>query len=173
VLLTREPGGSPGAERLRELLLAGSTRFTPLAETLLHVAARADHVAHTIGPALAAGTVVVSDRFCDSTMAYQGFGQGVDRDTIARLAAAVGPAPDLTLVLEVGEAVAAARLARRGVRPDRYERLDPDFHARVRAGFRAIAAAEPGRCALVAAEGTEAEVHRRIMETVRERLALP
>ncbi len=170
-LLTREPGGSPGAEHLRSLLLAGEAPLAPQAETLLHFAARADHLARTILPALAAGFWVVCDRFTDSTMAYQGYGLGADRAFIARLTELVGVAPQLTLVLQVSEAVGAARLRHRGVRPDRYERLDPAFHARVRAGFRAIAEAEPARCRLIDADGTAAEVHWRILGVIDEALA--
>ncbi len=170
VLLTREPGGSPGAERLRCLLLAGEARFAPQAETLLHFAARADHLECTILPALAAGFWVVCDRFTDSTMAYQGYGLGADRAFIARLTEMIGVAPQLTLVLQVSEAVAVARLRHRGVRPDRYERLDPAFHTRVRAGFRAIAEAEPARCRLIDADGTAAEVHWRVLRAVHEAL---
>jgi dTMP kinase len=166
VLLTREPGGSPGAERLRALLLGGEPRFAPEAETLLHFAARADHVARTIRPALAAGMWVVCDRFADSTMAYQGYGLAADRAGIAMLAGLIGLVPDLTLVLDVSAAVATARLAARGVRPDHYERLGAAFHARVRAGFRAIAEAEPARCRLIGADGPAAEVHETIMRAV-------
>jgi dTMP kinase len=168
-LRTREPGGSPGAERLRALLLAGETSFAPEAETLLHFAARADHVARTIRPALEAGLWVICDRFSDSTMAYQGYGQGAPLETIAALVQLVRPRPDLTLVLDVSERVAATRLRMRAARPDRYERLDAGFHARVRAGFRAIAAAEPARCRLIAGDGTEAEVHGQIMAAIGER----
>lgn len=172
VLLTREPGGSPGAELLRCLLLSEKASFSPQAETLLHFAARADHLARTIRPALAAGSWVVSDRFFDSTMAYQGYGQGADRAEIATLIGLVGPRPDLTVILDLPEDLAQARLAARNGRPDRYEQLGLAFHARVRAGFRAIAVAEPARCALVAADGAKAEVHRRIMAVLRARLGL-
>ena len=153
MLLTREPGGAPGAETLRTLLLSGRHDWSAEAETLLHFAARAEHVARTIRPALAAGMVVVCDRFTDSTMAYQGYGQGADRARIAALTGLLGIAPDLTLVLDVSEAVAAVRMAGRGRAPDRYDRLGAGFHERVPAGFRAIAAAEPGRCRLVDANG--------------------
>jgi len=169
VLNTREPGGSPGAERLRALLLSGETSFAPQAETLLHFAARADHVARILRPALEAGLWVVCDRFSDSTMAYQGHGQGASLGMIATLTGLVGLVPDLTLVLDVSGPAAAARLGARGARPDYYERLDAAFHARVRAGFRAIAAAEPARCRLIAGDGTEAEVHGRIMAAIGER----
>lgn len=173
VLRTREPGGAPGAELLRELLLGGTVDWSAPAETLLHFAARAEHVETTIRPALAGGTWVVCDRFYDSTMAYQGYGQGADRAMIAALTRLLGIVPDLTLVLDVADAVAAERQVRRGVEPDRYERLDALFHARVRQGFRDIAAASPERCELIAADGTEAEVHAAIMATLRRRLAVP
>ncbi len=168
MLQTREPGGAPGAETLRDILLRGPG-FTPLAETLLHFAARAEHVAVTIRPALAAGRIVVCDRFFDSTMAYQGYGQGADRARIAQLADMVGLIPDLTLVLDVDPAAAAARLRGRGTRPDRYEAENAAFHARVAAGFRAIAAAAPGRCVLLPAGGTVDAVHHAVLAAVLAR----
>lgn len=171
-LRTREPGGAPGAERLRRLLLSGDAAWSPLAETLLHFAARAEHVARTIRPALEAGIWVVCDRFADSTMAYQGYGQGADRAAIATLSGMIGLVPDLTLVLDVSAATGAARLAARGLGADRYERLGSDFFARVNAGFRAIAAAEP-RCAIVSAEDGEDAVAARVLSVVRDRLGVP
>ncbi len=172
VLRTREPGGAPGAEMLRALLLGGS-EWSPLAETLLHFAARAEHVAKTIEPALDAGMWVVCDRFYDSTMAYQGYGQGVDRGVIASLIGIVGIVPDVTLVLDVSDEVAAARRAQRGGDVDRYERLDAAFHAYVRQGFREIAAAEPARCVLIPANESREDVHAAIMQIIRARLPLP
>jgi dTMP kinase len=163
VLRTREPGGSPGAELLRGILLGGSVDWAPRAETLLHFAARADHVAKTIGPALRAGTWVVCDRFFDSTLAYQGYGQGADRGFIASLIGLLGIAPDLTIVLDVAETVAMERMRQRGAGADRYERLDAAFHARVREGFRNIAAANPTRCVLLDASGAVEAVHAAIM----------
>ena len=168
VLRTREPGGAPGAELLRGLLLDDSHAWSGAAETLLHFAARAEHVAKTIRPALDAGMWVVCDRFYDSTMAYQGYGQGADRGLITALIGLVGIVPDLTLVLDVSERVALARQAQRGARADRYESLDLAFHARVRQGFRDIAAAE--RCVLLPADGAEADVHSAIMQALRTRL---
>ena len=129
---------------------------------LLHFAARAEHVARTIRPALQAGMTVVCDRFYDSTMAYQGYGQGADRAQIAAQIGLLGIVPDLTLVLDVPEDVAVARTAARGLAPDRYDRLGPGFHARVAAGFRAIADAEPERCRLIDASGDIDEVSARL-----------
>ena len=170
MVATREPGGSPGAEVLRALLLDPRGEWAPLTETLLHFSARADHVARTIRPALAHGTWVVCDRFYDSTMAYQGYGQLADRAAIAELSALIGLRPDLTLVLDVSEAAARQRMAGRGRAPDRYEREGAAFHERVRTGYRAIAAAESDRCVLIPGDGAPEDVHRAIMAAVSERL---
>ncbi|HVY18249.1 MAG TPA: dTMP kinase, partial [Rhodopila sp.] len=107
VVRTREPGGAPGAELLRGILLNGGIDWSPRAETLLHFAARSEHVAKTIEPALARGDWVVCDRFYDSTMAYQGYGQGADRGFISEQVRLAGIVPDVTIVLDVPEAVAA------------------------------------------------------------------
>jgi dTMP kinase len=173
VLRTREPGGAPGAEVLRELLLGGSVEWSAPAETLLHFAARAEHIETTIRPALASGTWVVCDRFYDSTMAYQGYGQGADRAMIAALTQMLGMVPDVTLVLDVSDTVAVERQLKRGADADRYERLDALFHARVRQGFRDIAAAAPERCVLLPGDGSEAHVHAAIMAALATRLSLP
>jgi dTMP kinase len=172
VLLTREPGGAPGAELLRGLLLEGTIDWSPQAETLLHFAARAEHVAKSIRPALDAGMWVVCDRFYDSTMAYQGYGQGADRAFIAAQIELLGLRPDLTLMLDVSAPVAAERLAGRGGGPDRYEQRDAAFHARVNAGFRTIAEAEPARCVIVPADGMLSDVHARMMDVVERTLSV-
>lgn len=170
VLRTREPGGAPGAEAIRGVLL-GQSAWDPVAECMLHFAARREHVVRTIRPALEAGTWVISDRFADSTMAYQVFGQGVPRAAFDGLAglALEGLRPDLTLVLDIGPEEGLARAAARG-ETNRYEALDPAFHRRVRAGFRAIAAAEPERCAVVDATGAPEGVVAEILRVVRARL---
>jgi dTMP kinase len=178
VRLTREPGGAPGAEAVRRLLLHdhSAVEWLPETEALLHYAARNEHVHRTIAPALAAGEWVISDRFAASTMAYQGYGSGVDRGWLARLDQLVmqGFAPDLTLVLDVGEGEAAARLALRGRPQDRYEALDGEFHRRVRDGFRAIAAAALESCRLIDGTGPADLVAERVLAAVREALsALP
>lgn len=174
VLLTREPGGAPGAEAIRALLLGGAAEWDARAEAMLHFAARREHVAKTIAPALARGVHVISDRFADSTWAYQGAGQGLPRPVFDALAALAldGLAPDLTLVLDLAP---EAGLARAGARAalDRYERQDAAFHARIRAAFLEIAAAEPGRCVVLDAAEGEAAVAARIATTLRERLGLP
>lgn len=173
VLCTREPGGAPGAEVLRGLLLSREHDWSPPAEVYLHFAARAEHVARTIQPALARGEIVISDRFADSTMAYQGYGLGADRTLIAALSRLVPVRPDLTLVLDVSPAVAAGRMAgrmaaRRQVL-DRYEAMGTAFHGRVAEGFAAIAAAEPDRCVVVSADGEVDEVHHAVLAVIARR----
>lgn len=173
VLVTREPGGSAGAEKIRSLLLEG-TGFDPVAEAMLMFAARREHVVATIRPALAAGMWVICDRFADSTRAYQCHGQGVPGEVYRKLAdlALEGLAPDLTLILDIPPEAGMARAAARGVAADRYERLDAGFHARVRAGFLAIAAAEPARCAVVDATHDADAVFAAIRAELGARLGL-
>ena len=172
VLRTREPGGAPGAEAIRGVLL-GQGSWDGVAECMLHFAARREHVARTIRPALEAGTWVVSDRFADSTLAYQCFGQGVPRAVWEALAAVTleGLRPDLTLVLDIAPEEGLARAATRG-ETNRYEDLDPECHERVRDGYRAIAAAEPGRCAVVDATDSPEGVAAAVLGIVRSRLSL-
>ena len=175
LLLTREPGGAPGAERLRSFLLAGEHQLSLRAETLLHVAARFDHIEQTIRPALAAGRLVVCDRFSDSTLAYQGYGLGqADSTILAFIRTLIGITPlvpDLTLLLDLPPHLARARLRHRGGDADRYERLDDAFHGRVAAGFREIASQEPGRVRLIDASGDADEVQRALLDAVTLRLA--
>ena len=173
IVETREPGGSPGAEEIRRLLTTGEVgRWSPMAETLLNFAARADHLRRTIRPALAAGRWVISDRFADSTMAYQGYGHGVDRGFIAAIAEAVlGPLqPDLTLVFDLPIEQGLARAARRRGGEDRYEKMGSDFHEALRRGFLAIAAAEPARCTVIDASGDEAQTWTLVAAAVNQRL---
>jgi dTMP kinase len=172
VVVTREPGGTPGAEAIRALMLDPSTELVPLADTLLVYAARADHAAKRIIPALEAGTIVLCDRFTDSTMAYQAYGLGVDRTRIAALSAMIGLVPDLTIILDLSPKRSASRLMARGLAPDRYERFGAEFNARVAGGFRAIAEAEPERCALVYADGDVDRIAARIEAALHEKLGL-
>jgi dTMP kinase len=169
-VLTREPGGSPGAEQIRALLVEGETdRWDPIAEALLHYAARRDHLRRTIEPELALGRWVVCDRFIDSTMAYQGYGHGLDRDFIRGLERAVigDLRPDLTLILDLPVELGLKRAAERHGTEARYEAMDRAFHERLRAGYRAIAAAEPDRCVLIDADAEPMLVQRRIRDAVR------
>jgi dTMP kinase len=174
--LTREPGGTPGAEEIRNLLVTGAVgRWDSLTETLLHYAARREHMARLILPALDSGQWIICDRFIDSTTAYQGYGQGIDLGTIARLRETVlgGFAPDLTLILDVSPETRRARTAARPGNEDRYERMNEAFHDRVRAGFHAIAQAEPGRCAVIAADQGIEAVSAALKDAVAKRLNLP
>lgn len=147
VVLTREPGGTPLAERIRELLLGAQDE--PLAaetELLLMFASRAQHVRQVVRPALRRGAFVISDRFTDSSYAYQGAGRGLDLEWIAALERrAVGLTPGLTLLLDLDVREGRARTAGRDLWPDRIESEQDDFFERVRAGFRARAAADPQR----------------------------
>ena len=170
VVLTREPGGTAGAERLRGLLLAPDADWSLKAEILLHFAARADHVEQVIRPALARGERVICDRFSDSTMAYQGYGQGGDRAMIADLARLMGVRPDLTIIFDLDVETSLRRLRERGAPADRYERLGRAFFERLRAGFLAIAAAEPDRCVVVDATEDVAAVTASVLAAVRDRL---
>lgn len=172
VLRTREPGGSPGAEAIRGVLL-GAGPWDPIAETMLHFAARREHVARMIEPALADGIWVVCDRFADSTLAYQVAGQGTPRAVWDGLAAMAlgGLRPDLTLVLDIAPEAGLARAEARG-ETNRYETLGLAFHGRIRQAFLDVAAAEPGRCAVVdATQGMDA-VTVAMRAVVRERLGL-
>jgi dTMP kinase len=176
VRTTREPGGSPAAEIIRKLLVEGEPgRWRPMTEALLHFAARKEHLETVVLPALAAGDWVVSDRFADSTMAYQGYGHRIGRAPIAALyQAVVGDfAPDLTLILDLPVDAGLARTGGRGHAEDRYERMDRAFHERVRTGFLDIARAEPQRCVVVDATGNLERVTALVFEAVATRLKVP
>jgi dTMP kinase len=176
VVTTREPGGSDGAERIRALLVSGEPgRWDGVSEALLHFAARRDHLIRTIWPALERGDWVLCDRFADSTLAYQGFGHGLDPEVIAALhRVAMGHfAPDLTLIFDLPVEVGLARAGRRGGTEDRYERMGLGFHQRLRQGFLGIAAANPLRCAVIDATPDPETVHRAVLETVAARVPLP
>ncbi len=172
VLRTREPGGAPGAERLRAMLLHQGP-WDGVTEMMLHFAARREHVARTLRPALEAGIWVVCDRFADSTLAYQCFGQGVPRAVWEKLAEVTleGLRPDLTLVLDMAPEAGMARAEARGD-TNRYEALGLGFHQRVHQGFLAVAEAEPQRCALVDAGAPPESVAAEIWKLVRGRLAV-
>jgi dTMP kinase len=176
VLLTREPGGSPGGEEIRRLLVEGvAGRWDALTEALLHLAARREHVVRAVQPALDAGRWVISDRFADSTVAYQGYAQNVGVDRVRALNAAIlGPLrPDLTLILDLAPAQALARMRVRGQPPDRYDGMDADFHRRLRDAFTEIATAEPDRCVLIDAAAPEDKVAARIAGVVAAHFGLP
>ena len=169
-LLTREPGGTATGERLRTLLLDPTLpALDRRTETLLLLAARAQHVAEVVAPALAAGSDVVCDRFSGSTIAYQGYGRGLDPAELAHLSAwaSAGIDPDRVVLLRTGAAVAAERLARRAGDNDRLEAEDAAFFARVDEGYAALAAADPVRWRVVDGTGSVDEVAARVAEAAR------
>lgn len=157
IVLTREPGGSPGAEAIRRLLVEGEPgRWSPRTEILLFTAARRDHLERTIEPALAAGKTVITDRFADSTRAYQGAARADLRplvDDLHRLM--IGTEPDLTLILDMDPGDALSRGLARQSGEDRFEEMGEGFQARVLEGFRALAAEAPERCRVVDAGRAE------------------
>ncbi len=174
-LVTREPGGSPGAEQIRKLMVEGEPgRWDAMTETLLAYAARTDHVARTIGPALRSGTWVISDRFSDSTFAYQGVGRGLDRETIRRIDRAVLDdfAPDLTLILDLDVKLGLERALARKDSENRFEKFGAGFHEKLRQAFLDIAKRSPDRCRMIDAGGTEDQVAEAIFSAVSRRFDL-
>lgn len=164
VALTREPGGSPGAEEIRRLLVEGAgERWSPETECLLFTAARRDHLERTIRPALAAGRVVVTDRFADSTRVYQGAARGDLRGLVDQLhALMIGVEPNRTFVIDIDPVTGLARGAARGGAEDRFESLGLAFQERLAQGFRALAAEYPDRVRLIDGSGPPEQVAHRI-----------
>ncbi len=176
VVMTREPGGSPGAEEIRKLLVTGEPgRWDAETEALLHFAARRDHLIRTVWPALKRGAWVLSDRFADSTMAYQGYAQGFGRERVADLyRLVVGDfAPDLTLILDVPSDQGLKQAGGRGHDETRYERMGDAFHMRLREAFLDIARREPQRCVVIDSTGPVDSVADAIRHVVREKLGKP
>lgn len=173
VVLTREPGGSPGAEALRALLVSGETdRWSALAETLIMNAARTDHLERLIRPALARGALVLCDRFADSTRAYQGAGGGVGQPFIAAVEHAVlgQTTPDLTLILDLPVETGLDRARGRGGAEARFEAKGEAFHQRLRERYLAIAASEPQRCVVIDADRPAEVVEADIAAVVTARM---
>ena len=174
-VLTREPGGSAGAEDIRNLLVVGEPgRWDALTEAMLMFAARTDHVTRTIKPELAKGHWVICDRFTDSTYAYQGAGRGLSHETLAQIDAITlgGFKPDLTLILDLPVDVGLRRASQRGNGEERFEKFDKAFHEKLREAFRNIAMQEPHRCVLIDASAHEDEVAEAIWRTVAARFGL-
>ncbi|MFB2532425.1 dTMP kinase [Paracoccus sp. p3-h83] len=174
VVLTREPGGSPGAEDIRRLLVEGDPdRWSPETEILLFTAARRDHLERTIRPALARGAVVITDRFADSTRVYQGAARADLRGLVDRLhALMIGTEPDLTLVMDMDPAEALRRGLARRSGEDRFEEMGLAFQQALRAGFAALAAEAPGRVALLDAADAPDSIAGRIDALLRDRLGI-
>jgi dTMP kinase len=176
VVETREPGGSPGAEEIRRLLVEGDPeRWSPETEILLFTAARHDHVKRVVQPALDRGAVVVCDRYVDSTRAYQGAGALARRELVDHLhRLAIGLDPDLTLIFDIDPAVAAGRASNRAtdLDEDRFEKKGHSFQTRLRDEFLRLAAAEPARCALIDAGQPPEAVAGQVWAAVAPRLGL-
>lgn len=181
--ITREPGGSPGAEEIRALLVGGETdRWDAVTETLLHFAARRDHINKIITPALKNGHWVLSDRFIDSTVAYQGYGHGVDIRSIQVLHQFVAKnlTPDMTIILDLPATEGIERANSRTRTQisgsanieDRYERMAPNFHARLRKGFLEIAKKNHKRCVIVDSTRTIQTIQSEIQLLICERFGL-
>jgi dTMP kinase len=169
-VLTREPGGTTIGKRIRELVLdPGAVAMAPSTEALLMAADRAQHVAEVIEPALASGQDVVTDRYVPSSLAYQGYGRGMDVDALRRVSAEMAGAvePDLVVLLEVPASIAAGRLEGR----DRMEAAGDEFHARVADGYRRLAAADPDRWIVVDGDGSVDEVAERVRDAVEKWMA--
>jgi dTMP kinase len=175
VVATREPGGSPGAESIRALVLNGAAdRWSPVTETLLMYAARRDHIERVIRPALERGAWVVCDRFADSTRAYQGAAGGTDPRLIAELETYIleDVRPDLTLLFDFPPEAGLARAMARPGAEARFEGKGMTFHERLREGFLAIAKAEPERCVVIDADGAIETVEAAVWAAVQARLAV-
>ncbi len=173
VLVTREPGGSPGAEAVRHVLLSGAAEeFGTRMEAILFAAARADHVEEVIRPALAKGMIVLCDRFMDSSRVYQGVTGNLDADFIEALVrvAINGTVPDRTVILDIPADVGLARAKRRGegqsTAPDRFEREKTETHEKRREAFIDIAAAEPERCVVIDALQAQEDIAAQILDCV-------
>jgi dTMP kinase len=175
VVTTREPGGAPGAEDIRKLLVEGEPgRWDPLTEAILHFAARREHLARTVLPALERGDWVISDRFADSTMAYQAYGQGVPAEKIDALYRDVigDLRPDLTIILDLPPEQGLHRASARAAGTTRYEQMDVAFHRKIRDAFLEIARRDPGRCVVIATGAPPDQVAAQVLATVRARLSL-
>ncbi len=171
VVETSEPDGTPLGLRVRALFEADGPTPTPLTQTFLFMAARQEHVTRVIAPALARGAVVISDRYADATVAYQGYGQGVDAQTIGELnmLATGGVSPDLTLVLDLDPVVGMRRI--RGRALDAFENMDLAFHQRVREGYLEIARSDKSRVVVLPADRDPDALHADVVRAVDERLA--
>lgn len=174
-IVTREPGGSPGAEEIRRLLVEGAPgRWDAVTEVLLHFAARRDHVRTVIRPALEVGTWVLCDRFVDSTLAYQGYGHGLGEQPVRTLAdMTIGKCwPDLTIILDLPVDQGLRRAGSRTGHENRYELMDVAFHQRLRDGFLAIAAEDPERCHIVDASRPQDEVADSVRKLFEEKILI-
>lgn len=171
-ITTREPGGTSFGEKIREIILQDTSSLAPITELLLYLAARAEHVKEVIVPALRNGIWVISDRYSDATIAYQGYGRGLDIDEIVRLNRVVtgGLIPDITFLLDIpveaGLNRAMERLKGKGAEPDRFERESIEFHMRVRDGYLRLAEMESERIKVIDALGDENQIHKIVISHI-------
>lgn len=179
VVTTREPGGTDQAERIRTLLLQGDTgSFDPMTEALLLFAARREHLVHKIWPAIESGQWIISDRFADSSRAFQGYGMGLDMQVIEDLYQTVAGTfqPNLTFIFDIDPELGLKRSLRRlqksNITEDRYERMGLPFHQRIRKGFLEIAKKFPERCVVIDAGQGIQEIHRQVMKVVSTRFGI-
>lgn len=168
VVVTAEPGGDPVAQEIRTILLHSKDAIVPEAELLLYLASRAQHVRHVVRPALESGAVVISDRYADSSFAYQGYARGIDIPTLRKLNefATGGLIPDLTILLDIPVEFGLERQQDR----NRFEAESVEFHRKVRAGFLELASVEPDRWVVMDAQGSVEDVAQRVQDAVMERL---
>ncbi len=174
-ILTREPGGTKNAEDIRKMLVEGSAnRWSPITEILLYMAARNDHVVNLIKPELAKQTIVICDRFTDSTLAYQGYGHGIDSQIINQLndIASQGIVPDLTFILDIDPEIGISRTKKRHNNENRYENMDINYHKRVRSGFLEIAKKSKERCVLLDASEPLEEIKNKIKSIIVKKISL-
>lgn len=173
VVVTREPGGTPLGDAVREIFLNRRIEISPLAESFLVNAGRAQHLAEVIRPALDDGRIVLCDRFVDSTLAYQGYGRGVDLDALRSMCAtaADGVEPDLVVLVDLPVGVARARLQGRDAAADRIESEGDEFHERVRRGFLALADDSPSHVVLGGIGSREQVLHEALI-AIRKRLGV-
>ncbi len=171
-LLTREPGGAPGSDEVRELILTGDPdRWDAVGETLLFYASRRNHLRLTVWPALARGEWVISDRFADSTIAYQGYGNQLGVDQVMKVhEVTVGDfEPDLTFILDIDVKTGLARTQGREHNEDRFERMEIEFHERMREGFLEIAKQHPNRCVIINADQDIESVQKDMRAVLKDR----
>lgn len=174
-VVTREPGGTPGAEQIRNLLVSGKVdAWDPVTETLLFYAARLDHVNRLIKPAIADGKTVICDRFADSTLVYQGVGKGLSEEYVQTLhRVTLGSfMPDLTIILDIYPVEGLKRAGARKGMETRFEEMEIDFHHKIRAGFLSIAAREPGRCVVLDAAQEQQALHAQVVSSIVQRLGI-
>lgn len=172
VIHTREPGGETVAEEIRKLLLSPEFTIAPLAELFLYSASRAQHIAMVIAPALAAGKIVVCERFMDATVAYQGYGRGLDKKLIKKLntLSGQGIVPDITFLLDIPSPLGLKRAEEAKGKKDRFEKENIAFHKRVRKGYLSLAKTEPRRIKKIIVGSSIEDVHSQIVELLEQRL---